>query len=165
MRIDSELLEPLMKTARLSERERELMRLECAGAWTDPELAELMGCTVSTVRNLRSRGKQKLAIAQAEAEREAQEAFERHVQEVQEGEEIAELRPYYTFLLAAMQGPRRSSPQTPPVSRTYLDASGVTLADTGGMNAGSRAVVTADDLMGRDRDIPSAWERRVRKRE
>jgi DNA-binding CsgD family transcriptional regulator len=163
MRIDTELLEPIMVRARLSTREREVMRLECAGPLEDAEIARGMGISVSTVRNLRSRGRQKLAVVQAEAEREAQAEFERHVQEVQEGDEIAELRPYYTFLLAAMQGPRPSNPPTPVFGRTFADASGVTLGEQARLNAGSRACVTPDDLMGRNQ-VESAWDERVKAR-
>lgn len=162
MPIDTELLEPIMARAQLSSRERELTRLEFAGKWSDPELAELLGCSVSTMRTYRQRAKQKLAQAQAEAEREAQAEFERHVQQVQESDEIAELRPYYTFLLAAMQGPRPSNPPTPVFGRTFLDASGVTLGEQARLNAGSRACVTPDDLMDTNQ-VESAWETRVKK--
>lgn len=147
MRLDTSLLEDLMARARLSTREREAMRLECAGPLTDAELAAAMGCAVASVRTYRQRGRKKFRLAQ--------EAYERE-QLGRESEDLDEEDLYgidssfgvERFILQAITPPHHSD-HGPNIGRvlTYRDwelGLDYILADEGAMHAG--AMVTPRDV-------------------
>jgi DNA-binding CsgD family transcriptional regulator len=162
MRLDGSILEEIMERARLSTRERETMRLECAGDWADAELAEWMGCSVASVRTYRHRGRRKVAAAQAAfvAEQLGRE------QEAVDAEDVASRPGFYRFLLESIRPPRRAD-HGPNIGLTWTEMDPLlgrerTVALEGAVHAG--APVTVGDLMGWGAPSLSARENRERLR-
>jgi DNA-binding CsgD family transcriptional regulator len=160
MRLDGGILEEIMGRARLSAREREAMRLECSGERRDEELAELMGCSVASVRTYRHRGRRKLAAAQAAW---AAEQAGRDQEEV-DAEEVGTGAGFYRFLLQAIRPPRQADhgPNIGLTWREYDPQLGLerTLALEGAAHAGP--LVTVGDLLGWETPRMPARENRER---
>jgi hypothetical protein len=116
MRLDSAILEDLMDRARLSTRERETMRLECAGSNSNDELAAALGCGVASVKTYRRRGRQKLLRAQAVYEAEQRG---REVEDLDEADLCQDLG-VERFLLQAIIPPHHSD-HGPHISLTYTE--------------------------------------------
>lgn len=157
--LDPAFIESLCSAAQLSAKEREVMLLDCSGSYTAEDLAAKTGSSVACVRTYRSRAKRKIRDAQAryDAEQRGRD------QEEQDAEDLAESRGFYGFVLReAMAGPKNPNPVSVPVGLTWTDHTGVTLSQEGGMGAGSKAVVTVEDLTGRSHGVGSAWEERVK---
>lgn len=160
MRLDGSILEEIMERARLSTREREAMRLECAGDWADAELAEWMGCSVASVRTYRHRGRRKVAAAQAAfvAEQVGRD------QEEADAEDLGTRPGFYRFLLRSMRPPRNAQ-HGPNIGLTWTEFDAQlgmerTVALEGAVHAG--APVTVGDMMGWEVPRISARENRER---
>ena len=163
MRLDGSILEEIMERARLSTREREAMRLECAGDWKDAELAELMDCSVASVRTYRHRGRRKVAAAQAAY---VAEQLGRDEEEV-DAEDVATRTGFYRFLLNSIRPPRNAQ-HGPNIGLTWTEFDPLlgrerTMALEGAVHAGP--AVTVGDLMGWGAPSLSARENRKRLKE
>ena len=160
MKLNLITLEEIMERAGLSSREREVMRLECAGPLEDAQIARDMGCSVSTVRNFRSRARRKVAAAQAayDAGQIAEPLEDR------DGWDISTPAGWYGFLLNAIRPPHRSD-HGPNIGQTWTEYDHTfrietTMSLEGAAHAG--AMVTVGDLMGKRYPSRTAQENRDR---
>lgn len=149
-----------ISAAQLTPKEWDCLELWLQGISDNGELSRRLGCSRSTASVHKSAIRRKLAAALEETRASAR----LRDLESQDEAAIEGAHNFYAFLLAAMSGPHTPNPNSPLIGRTWKDASGATLCETGRVGAGSRAVVTVDDLTGKSGPVSSALDARLRAR-